>query len=238
MAHFSTSFIEPLIWFGSKFVIILYFIWMAKRWPKLMNYWERVERHLPRHESHRKNFLFFKEIRFHTIAISVTLLGESLHASQKVSSGLFVFLIFSVEHTMSIVAGVYRGIYCTNNTSLETYFVQAWPQLYTITPYDGGWMAFVIEIINYYCTFIWAYMDLLIIAVSVCLSTRLQQLNDYLERFRGMDMCRTFWTNQRRHYSNISRLITKVDTAMSVITISAVSSNLYFILIQLLHSFE
>lgn len=211
---------------------------MAKRWPKLMNYWERVERHLPRYESHRKNLLFFKEIRFHTIAIAVTLLGESPNASQKVTIELFILLIFSVEHTMSIVAGVYRGIYCTNNTSLEAYFVQAWPQLYTITPYDGGWMAFAIEIINYYCTFIWAYMDLLIIAVSCCLSTRLKQLNDYLERFRGMDMCRTFWTNQRRHYSNISRLITKVDTAMSVITISAVSSNLYFILIQLLHSFE
>lgn len=139
---------------------------------------------------------------------------------------------------MSIVAGVYRGIYCTNSTSLEGYFVQAWPQLYTFTPYDGGYMAFVVEIINYYCTFIWAYMDLMIISVSICLSTRLKQLNDYMERFRGMAMCRTFWTNQRQHYSSISRLISKVDRAMSVITIFSVSSNLYFILIQLLHSFE
>lgn len=137
-----------------------------------------------------------------------------------------------------IVAGVFRGIYCTKNTSLEGYFVQAWPQLYTITPYDGGWMAFVVEIINYYCTFIWAYMDLLIIAVSICLSTRLKQLNEYMERFRGMSMSRTFWIDQRRHYTSICRLINKVDKALSVITIFAVSSNLYFILIQLLHSFE
>lgn len=87
---------------------------------------------------------------------------------------------------MSIAAGVFRGVICTRSTSLEGYFKQAWPQLYTITEYDGGLRGFLVELINYYCTFLWTFMDIFIIAISICLSTRLKQLNSHLEKFKGM----------------------------------------------------
>lgn len=139
---------------------------------------------------------------------------------------------------MSISAGVFRGVFCTQKTSLEGYFIQAWPQLYSVTKYDGGAKGFLVEIINFYCTFLWTFMDIFIIAISVCLSTRLQQLNQHLERYKGMAMCKVFWINQRGHFTAISYLISKVDDSISVITAFSVSSNLYYILIQLLHSFE
>lgn len=87
---------------------------------------------------------------------------------------------------MSVAAGVFRGVICTSQTNLEGYFRQAWPQLYFVATYDGGWKAFFMELINYYCNFLWSFMDIFIIAISICLSTRFRQLNDHLEKFKGM----------------------------------------------------
>lgn len=92
----------------------------------------------------------------------------------------------AAEHTMSIAAGVFRGVICTSQTNLEGYFRQAWPQLYFVVSYDGGWKAFFLELINYYCNFLWTFMDIFIIAISICLSTRFRQLNDHLDKFKGM----------------------------------------------------
>lgn len=47
-----------------------------------------------------------------------------------------------------------------------------------------------------------------------------------------------FWAIQRGHYSSIAGLVTKVDDAVSMITAFSLSNNLYYILIQLLHSFQ
>lgn len=51
-------------------------------------------------------------------------------------------------------------------------------------------------------------------------------------------MCKTFWINQRHHFTEISRLISKVDDSVAMITAFSLSSNLYYILLQLLHSFQ
>lgn len=87
---------------------------------------------------------------------------------------------------MSIQAGVFRGQVCKNNTSLEGYLKQAWPQVYSIVDYDGGIRGIFIEVLNYYCTFLWTFMDIFIIAISICLATRLKQLNEHLKQHKGM----------------------------------------------------
>lgn len=66
------------------------------------------------------------------------------------------------------------------------FFKQAWPQIYTITKYDGGMRGFTGELLNYYCVFQWVFMDILLIAITICLSTRLHQLNEHLKQFNGM----------------------------------------------------
>lgn len=87
---------------------------------------------------------------------------------------------------MSIAGGVFRGVVCTNQTSLEGYFRQAWPQLFFVSDYDGGLKSFLMELINYYCNFLWSFMDIFIITISICLTTRFQQLNYHLKKFEGM----------------------------------------------------
>lgn len=87
---------------------------------------------------------------------------------------------------MAVLTSVYRAQSCTNDTSLEGYFMQTWPQVYTVVSYDGGIQGFLIEILQYYCTFVWTYMDILIIASSICLSTRMKQFNNHLRNHKGM----------------------------------------------------
>lgn len=51
-------------------------------------------------------------------------------------------------------------------------------------------------------------------------------------------MSNHFWQVQRYTFGSLSLLCMRVDKAISLITTFAVSSNLYYILIQLLHSFQ
>lgn len=92
----------------------------------------------------------------------------------------------SVEHTLCITCGVFRVHICTNHTSIENFFKQNWPQIYTNANYDNGICGFFAEWLNYYCTFQWTYMDIFIISISICLSTRVNQLNEHLMQYKGM----------------------------------------------------
>ena len=52
------------------------------------------------------------------------------------------------------------------------------------------WPGVFSEVVNYYCAFIWSFKDGFLIAISVCLSTLLRQLNEHLEQFKGMVITR------------------------------------------------
>lgn len=90
---------------------------------------------------------------------------------------------------MSIATGVYRGSLCNNKTAIEGYFNQAYPQIYYIMDYTGGFLEFIVELLNYYCAFLWSFMDLFIVTISVCLSTRVHQFNVNLRKFKGKVFC-------------------------------------------------
>lgn len=54
------------------------FVTLARRWPHLMMYWENVERKLPTYCNPKKNYYFFKEIKFYTAFITIMLFGKTL----------------------------------------------------------------------------------------------------------------------------------------------------------------
>lgn len=116
-------------------------------------------------------------------------LQYNVHFFSYYSSTIFQLHILhnnSVEHSMCMIVGINRVSVCTNSTSFEGYFKQSWPQVYTIVKYDGGIRGILSELLNYYCTFLWTFMDIFIISISICLSTRFNLLNDHLKQFKGM----------------------------------------------------
>lgn len=88
---------------------------------------------------------------------------------------------------MAIAGEIYSVAQCEyNSTLIETYFTKSFPQVYSTTGYTGGAIEFFLELINFYCVFLWSFMDLLIVTISICLSTRLNQFNENLRQYRGM----------------------------------------------------
>lgn len=105
-----------------------------------------------------------------------------------------------VEHTLSLAVAVqlYGSTHCTNISQVDvaSFFKQNWPQIYKLNGYDdGGVRGISGEILNYYCVLQWVFMDILIIAITICLSTRLYQLNEHMKQYTGMvrfDLINTF----------------------------------------------
>lgn len=140
---------------------------------------------------------------------------------------------------MSVTAGYLRSIQCNGKGTLEGYVTQNWPQISMVLGgEDDGRIGLLVEAINYYCTFMWSYMDLFITAISICLANRLKQFNYNLNQFRGLSMNSNFWLQQRNYFGELAQLIALVDENISIITVLTLSSNFYFILVQMLHSFE
>ncbi len=160
-----------------------------------MQYWHNIERNVPAYNTDKKNWIFHNEIKFYTITISVLIFGEKgINIFPLILlSVLTAFQLRLVEHSMSIAAGVYRGRLCPNITNVEAYFHQAFPQIYLVTEYSGGWKEFLAELLNYYCVFLWSFMDIFIVGISKCLSTRLNQFNEYLSKFKGMVINNYSW---------------------------------------------
>lgn len=147
-----------------------------------------------------------------------------------------------VEHTLSIGAGIYRSTFCavdneTLHSHIEAYFRQSFPQLFYVSEFNYA-KAGSAQVVNIYCTFIWNFMDVFIIVVSVGVASRFNQINYNLELHRGMIMPEIFWAYYRIRYQKLVELLRETDLVMGNLILLSFSNNLYFVCIQLLNSME
>lgn len=88
---------------------------------------------------------------------------------------------------MAIAGDIHGAAACEHNSTLiKLYFIKSFPQIYSTISYQAGAIEVFLELINFYCVFLWSFMDLIIVATSICLSTRINQFNENLQRYRGM----------------------------------------------------
>ncbi|XP_014212790.1 gustatory receptor for sugar taste 64f-like [Copidosoma floridanum] len=99
------------------------------------------------------------------------------------------------------------------------------------------WKGLTAYIIVLYCTFSWNFMDLFLILVSVALVDQFKQLNHRLQAVKGKGMSEWWWTTARADYNCLTDIIEQIDSKISSVVLLSFSVNLYFICIQLLHSF-
>lgn len=202
----SLLYAEPLVWFTSKFTLSAHSVWLATQWPSVMIEWQRVEQNFPTNPVQKRRNSPFTRIGLMVVVISVIIFswvrqavdlpfpGTQFNFLSKAFQCRFPSPLFfshqknSVEHTLSLSVSLFRSIACTNSTKFEAivFYKQAWPQIYTIIKYDGGVRGFSGELLNYYCILQWVFMDILLIAITICLSTRLRQLNQHLKQYKGM----------------------------------------------------
>lgn len=163
------------------------FILLAKQWPNLMTYWESIESKLPAYEYKPKNLYFFKKIKIITVGILVVIFGKIFNLKKFIIQ-LILFYFIAVEHSMSIAGGIYRGSLCLNSTDITGYFREAFPQINFITggSYPGNLILFLTEFLNFYCVMIWTFIDIFTVSISICLSTRFNQFNEFLIKYKGV----------------------------------------------------
>lgn len=94
------------------------------------------------------------------------------------------------------------------------------------------------KLINIVSTFVWTYMDVFVIIISVGLVFRLRQINERLLAIKGHLVEERFWVEHRLYYRSIGDLCDTIDREIGMITLVSFSNNLFFICVQLLMSMK
>ncbi|BFF98554.1 uncharacterized protein DMAD_06693 [Drosophila madeirensis] len=207
--------IKPIIFRGSVLLVLIVALRLAQKWPALMMYWHEVEQGLPQYPSQLAKWQMGRTIRM------VMLVGMMLSFA---------------EHLLSIVSAINYAWYC-NGTSdpIKNFFLLTNDEIFYVTSYSTT-LALWGKFQNVYSTFIWNYMDMFVMIVSIGLAAKFRQLNNDLRNFKGMHMAPSYWSERRIQYRTICILCDKMDDAISLITMVSFSNNLYFICVQLLRS--
>lgn len=158
---------------------------------------------------------------------------------------------------LSIVSAINYAEFCSRTDDpIRNFFELTNDEIFYALNYSAP-LALWGKLQNVYSTFIWNYMDILVMIVSIGLASKFRQLNDNLLRFKGLvsffyflflfnshlvlffqHMAAAYWSERRIQYRNICTLCSTMDDAISFITIISFSNNLYFICVQLLRSLK
>lgn len=208
---------------NSTLVAILFFK-LNFEWQKLVNHWTDVEKCIFLTDKYRSG--------------SEWSLRRRLYACTVV--GLFAAFM---EHTLFIAAGFRKVVneaeVCgyENDIIAENFFHNFHEHIFSLIPYNhfyGGTVAFL----NMSLNFIWSFVDLFIVLVSVGISFRFEQINRRIEFCRGRIAPDWMWCEIRSHYTELCELLRKVDSKMGYLICIASLNDFYFIISQILNASE
>ncbi|ALC44534.1 Gr64c, partial [Drosophila busckii] len=207
--------IKPIIFKSSTLLVCLTALNLARNWPKLMLHWREIEQDLPEYHTQQQ-----KCRMAHTINM-IMLIGMMLSFA---------------EHLLSMISAINYSFYCNaTDDPVRNFFMLTNDHIFYVFNYAAP-LAIWAKLQNVYATFIWNYMNIFVMVVSVGLASIFRQLNENLRIFKGMHLPPSYWSERRIQYRNICTLCGKMDTAISLITMVSFSNNLYFICVQLLRS--
>lgn len=149
--------------------------------------------------------------------------------------------IILVEHCLSILAGIHHSYVCSLTSLveyniLEGYIKENMPQLFHVFSGYSIFTAIGVMSFNFYCTFIWNFLDLFITTLSVGLSRKFNQLYCNLYRNKHNKCSELYWQFHRQCYQELVDLLRYVDSAISNLVLLSFFNNLFFICIQLFNS--
>ncbi|XP_039303812.1 gustatory receptor for sugar taste 64f isoform X2 [Solenopsis invicta] len=208
------------VFYATALVTAIQFVRLAMQWPCLALTWEKLEREfISRHRRISRTTL---ATRFKIITVIVMLLAL-------------------VEHTAAVLSTYISAVECAEYRGdpdiVGIYFQKQFAQVFTLTSYSL-WKGIVAETINVLSTFSWNFVDLFLMLISIALAGQFRQLNSRLFSIREKAMPEWWWAEARIDYNHLATLTRKVDSYISSIVLLSFATNLYFICIQLLFSFN
>nr|XP_012217698.1 PREDICTED: gustatory receptor for sugar taste 64f-like [Linepithema humile] len=208
------------VFYATTLVTAVLFLQLARQWPCLALIWEKLEREFT--SRHRR--------------VSKTTLATRFKIVTAV-----VMLLALVEHSAAVVSAYISAVECAayrNDTDvIGTYFQSQFPQIFSRISYSL-WRGILVEVINILSTFSWNFVDLFLILISIALADQFRQLNSRLYAIKGKAMPDWWWAEARNDYNHLATLTRRVDSHISSIVLLSFATDLYFICIQLLFSFN
>lgn len=157
---------------------------LARKWPKLMKRWDLTESILPHFRYQRQHAHFIWKIRFISIAILLFAFcirinrlkqSQSLLNTKSITISVeHFFYVGAMFHFITTVGGEQDPLTFIVENSVPYTFSSSQTQPVPI------WVAIPINFISITSTFVWNYLDALILVISIGLSTLFQLFNDEL----------------------------------------------------------
>ncbi|XP_049315229.1 gustatory receptor for sugar taste 64f-like [Bactrocera dorsalis] len=124
------------------------------------------------------------------------------------------------EHLLTILSNIHDSSYCPQTEDpIENFFILTNQHLFMIFSYS-------------------VLLAIWVLIASIGLAAKFTQLSDNLFKFKDMRMPAMYWSTRRKQYRNLCELCTRIDGAISLITVISFSNNLYFICMQLPRSLK
>ncbi|XP_068149019.1 gustatory receptor for sugar taste 61a [Drosophila tropicalis] len=157
--------------------------------------------------------------------------------------GTCLSIVAMVEHALYYASGYYsyrmHVLHCHTNHSRITfasYVQKEFADIFEIIPYNII-SVFYAFFLNGTFTFIWNFMDLFIMLVSLGLAQRFQQFARRVLKLANCFVPDALWSDIRMDHVRLCELLELVDFSMSVIILISCLNNVYFICNALLAIF-
>lgn len=95
-------------------------------------------------------------------------------------------LFLTAEHILNIISIVHFSNQCHNQNKnpIEEFFKAQLNQIFAFTEY-APWKAFLGKYLNVICTFVWTFMDVFVMTISIGVASKFRLLNDELMQIKG-----------------------------------------------------
>lgn len=149
-----------------------------------MKQWHAVEAQLPALNSEMERQSLSKQITM----ISIVVMTLSMSVSYIIFKFVMkcdLYFFYTVEHLLNIIAAIQNATKCMITTdNFQNVFIDQMPHIFYFTSYSPT-KALLGKFVNIMATFVWTYMDLFIIIISIGLVFRFQQINNNLMKHKG-----------------------------------------------------
>ncbi|XP_066138476.1 gustatory receptor for sugar taste 64a-like isoform X3 [Euwallacea fornicatus] len=152
-----------------------------------------------------------------------------------VATSMFLNYMFSQEKKFPSTCsfGLFeRGLPLQED--LENYFTEIFRFVFNIFPYSI-FAAFFVQILNWLWTVIWNYVDAFLIALCICFTFRLKQIEHkvgFLVKLKVKDV--SHWREVREHFIKLGELCCELESSISPLVLVSFANKFYVVLYQLL----
>ncbi|CAD7082425.1 unnamed protein product [Hermetia illucens] len=142
------------------------FLLLARKWPKMMAHWlDKESKFLHPPYTSSKDHLK-RDVKLTTVVIGLLAIFEHIMFQ---ASTIYTFYIRVTQCQVE------------SEDYIRLYYTEHYPHVFSALPYNHV-LAVMIQVLSFTSTFVWNFMDLFIILISIGLTKRFKQLNERLLR--------------------------------------------------------